>query len=64
VVGGALFEGGLSFAYGVQVENVGDGEVVGCVVLHFEPSALVWWSAEDSQVSITQLKIGESTDIN
>ena len=47
----------------MQVKNVGDGGVVGCVVLHFKPSALVWWSAENSQVSVTQFKIRESTDI-
>jgi hypothetical protein len=45
----------------MQVENVGDGRVVGCVVLHFKPGALVWWSAEDSEVSVTQSQKGERT---
>jgi len=47
----------------MQVENVSDGGVVGCLVLHFKPSALVWWGAENSQVSMTQSQIRESTDI-
>ena len=48
----------------MQVENVCDGGIVGCIVLHFKPSALVWWSAENSQVSVTQFQIRESTDID
>jgi len=45
------------------MENVGDGGVVGCVVLHFKPCALVSWSAENSQVSVTQFQKRESTGI-
>ena len=45
----------------MQMKNVGDGGVVGCVVLHFKSSALVWWSAEDSQISLTQSQKGERT---
>jgi hypothetical protein len=48
----------------MQVENLGDGRVVGCDVLHFKPSALVWWSAENNQVSVAQFQIRESTDIH
>ena len=47
----------------MQVENVGDGGVVGRVVLHFKPGALVWWSAEDSQVSVSQSQKGERTGL-
>jgi len=47
----------------MQVENIGDGGVVGCVVLHFKPSALVWWSAENSKVAVTEFQKRESTDI-
>ena len=46
------------------MENVCDGGDVGCVMLHFKSSALVWWSAENSQVSITQFEKRESTDIH
>jgi hypothetical protein len=52
-MGGALFERSFDLAFSVQVENVGDGGVVGCVVQHFKPGALVWWSAKNSQVSVT-----------
>jgi hypothetical protein len=45
----------------MQVENVCDRGFVGRVVLHFKPGALVWWSAEDSQVSVTQSQKGERT---
>jgi hypothetical protein len=48
----------------MQVENVGDGGVVGCIVLQFKPSALVWWSAENSQVSVAKFQKRESTDIH
>ena len=48
----------------MQVENVSDKGVVGCIVLHFKPSALVWWSPENSQVSVTQSQKRESTDIH
>jgi hypothetical protein len=48
----------------MQVEDVCNGGVVGCVVLHFKPRALVWWSAENSKVSMIQLKIRESADIH
>ena len=33
-------------------------------MLHFKPGALVGWSAENSQVSLAQLKKGESTYIH
>ena len=48
----------------MQVENFCDGGVIGCVVLNFKPSALVWWSAENSQVSVTQFQKIKSTDID
>jgi len=63
-MGGALFERSFELVYRMQMENVGDGGVVGCVVLHFKTSALVWWSHENSQVSLTQFQIRESTDIH
>ena len=63
-MGLALFERSFELVYGMQVENVGDGRVVGCVMLHFKPGALVWWSAENSQVPVTQFQIRESTDIH
>ena len=53
MMGRALFERSFKLVYSMQMENVGDGGVVGCVMLHFKPSALVWWSAENSQVSMT-----------
>jgi len=62
-MGLALFERRFELVYGMQVENVGDGRVVGCVMLHLKPGALVWWSAENSQVPVTQFQIRESTDI-
>ena len=48
----------------MQVKHVVDERVVGCVMLHLKPGALVWWSAENSQVSVTQFQIRESTDIH
>jgi len=60
----ALFKRSLELVYSMQVENVSDKRVVRCVVLHFKSSALVWWSAENSQVSVTQFQKRESTDIH
>jgi len=48
----------------MQVENIGHVGVIGCLVLHLKPSALIWWSAENSQVSMTQCQKRESTDIH
>ena len=45
----------------MQVEDVGDGRVVRCIVLHFEPGTLIRRSTEYSQVPLHQLQIGEST---
>jgi len=64
VMGRALFEGSFKPVYRMQVENVGDRGVIGCIVLHFKPSALVWWSAENSQVSVAKFQKRESTDIH
>jgi hypothetical protein len=47
----------------MQVENVCEEGIVGCFMLHFKPGALVWWSAENSQESVTQLQIRKSTGI-
>jgi len=48
----------------MQVEDVGDGRVVGCIMSYFKSSTLIWRSAEYSQVSLTQFQIRESTGIN
>ena len=48
----------------MQVENVGDKRVIGCFVLQFKPSALVWWSAKNSKIAMTQFQKRESTDIH
>ena len=48
----------------MQVKNVDDEGVVRCVVLHFKPGALVWRSAENSQVSLTQFQKREGTGIH
>jgi hypothetical protein len=61
VVGRAGFERSFEFACYVQVKYVGDGGVIGRIMLHFEPGALIWGRAENSQVSVTQYQIGEST---
>ena len=47
VVGRARFQRRIVLIYGMQVKHVGDDRVVGGVVLHFKPSALVWWGAEN-----------------
>ena len=48
----------------MKVKNVRDKGVVRGVVLHLKPGALVWWSTDYSQVSLTQFQIRESTDID
>ena len=48
----------------MQVENVGDEGVVRRLVLHFKPRALVWRSAENSEVPLAQSQIREGTDID
>ena len=48
----------------MQMERVGDRGAVRCIVLHFEPGALVEWSAENSQVSFAQLQKGESAYVH
>ena len=64
MMGLALFERSFELVFSMQVENVGDDGIVGCVVLNFKPSALVWWSAENSKVSVTQFEKRESADIH
>ena len=64
VVGGAGFERSFEFACDVQEKYVGDGGVIGRVMLHFKSGALVWWSAENSQVSLTQFQIRVSADFH
>ena len=46
------------------MEHVGDRGAVRRLMLHFKPSALVEWSAENSQVSLAQLQKRESTDFH
>jgi len=48
----------------MQVEDVGDGGVIWCVMLHFKPSALVWRSAENSEFSVAQFQERKSTDVD
>ena len=60
MVGRAGFERSFEFACYVQVKNVGDGGVIGRIMLHFEPSALIRGRAENSEVPVTQYQIGES----
>ena len=48
-------------AYHMQVENIGDGGVVGSIMLDFKSSAPIWRSADNIQVSVTQFQIREST---
>ena len=64
MVGRARLERSFGTAEYVQVKNVGDSGAVRCIVLHFEPGALVEWSAENSQASLAQLQKGESTDVH
>ena len=64
MVGRARLERSFETAECVQVKNVCDRGAVRCIVLHFEPGALVGWSAEDSQASLAQLQKGESTDVH
>ena len=60
MVGRAGFERSFKFACYVQVKNVGDGGVIGRIMLHFEPGALIRGRVEDCQVPVTQSQIGES----
>ena len=48
----------------MQVKDVGDEGFVRCLVLHFKPGALVWRSAENSEVSLVQSQKREGTDID
>ena len=64
MVGRARVERSFGTAERVQVKHVGDRGAVRCLMLHFEPSALVEWSAENSQVSLAQLQKGERTDVH
>jgi len=61
VVGRAGFERSFEFACYVQVKYVGDGGVIGRIMLHFEPGALIWGRAENSEVPLTQYQIWKST---
>ena len=60
MVGRAGFERSFEFACYVQVTYVDDGGVIGCIMLHFEPGALIRGRAENSEVPVTQYQIGES----
>ena len=60
VVGRAVFERSFEFACYVQVKYVGDSGVIGRIMLHFEPGALIRGRAENSEVPVTQSQIGES----
>jgi hypothetical protein len=62
-VGLARFERSVELAYHMQEENVGDGRIIGCVVLDLKSGALIRRSAENSQVSVTQFQKGESTGL-
>ena len=56
MVGGAGFERSFEFACDVQVKYVGDGGIIGCIMLHFKSSTLIRRNAENSQVSVTQFQ--------
>ena len=60
MVGRAVFERSFEFACYVQVKYVGDGGVIGRIMLHFEPGALIRGRAENSEVPVTQYQIWES----
>ena len=60
VVGRTGFECSFEFACYVQVKYVSDGGVIGRIMLHFEPGALIGGRAENSEVPVTQYQIGES----
>ena len=47
----------------MQVNHVGDGRVVGCVMLHIKLGAPIWGSAENSEVSLTQFQKMVRTDV-
>ena len=64
MVGRARLERSFGTADYVQVKNICDRGAVRCIVLHFEPGALVEWCAENSQVTLVQLQKGESTDVH
>ena len=57
----ALCERSFEFAHRMQVENVSDGGIIGRVMLHFKLGTLIGRSVENIQVSMAQLKKGEST---
>ena len=48
----------------MQVENVGDGGIVWCIVLDFKPCAFVGWSTDNSEVSVTKFQKIESTGVH
>ena len=48
VMGLALFERSFELAHHMQVENISDSRVIGCVMLHFKPSTFIRRSAENS----------------
>ena len=45
----------------MQEKYVRDGRVIGCIMLHFKLGALIWWSTENCEVSMTQFQKREST---
>ena len=57
----ALFECTFEIANHMQVKNVFDGGVIGCIMLHFKPSALIRWRAENRQVSMEKFQKWGST---
>ena len=60
----ALFDCSFEFALRVKVKHIFDGGVIGGKMLHFEPSALIRRSAENSQVSVAQFQKRESTGVH
>ena len=60
----AIFDGSFELVDRVKIEDVGYGRVIGGVVIHFKPSALIMWSTENGKVSVTQFKKRESTGID
>ena len=60
----AIFDGSFEFVYHVKIEDVGYGRVIGVIMIHFKPSALIRWSTENRKVSVTQFKKRESIGVD
>ena len=59
-----LIDGGFELVNHVEVKLVGDGRVIGSTMFDLNWSALIRWSAQNSQVSLTQFEERERTGVN